>query len=278
MNLEYKFKKIRSLGINLFFGTTFFLFIYSIGSAFNLFALLGLDSFKNLLYRFLSFSLLISFILIFIGSKFEKKHERFEKINTQLLKENGIDQKYFEHQLQFIEPHEQGHNQTKKFFGISILVYGINIIIFIIDTGYIRDHSEPNADLGILKSGIYIYSFALVMISLAFLIAMVAGNFTEDTMRTYFKGYHVHESFMGIYFIFIGIPLMATSSFNYSPFAMGCGFLVAGAFLIGRDWRDIVKGDILVNKNDEKDYKTYLKLKKNKEKLLYSEKNEQNDQ
>jgi hypothetical protein len=38
-------------------------------------------------------------------------------------------------------------------------------------------------------------------------------------------------------------------------------FIVAGIFLIGRDWKDVVAGRILVHYSKEEDYDEYKKLK-----------------
>ena len=95
-------------------------------------------------------------------------------------------------------------------------------------------------------------------------MALVSGNLNEDVFRLYIKGYHVHESIIGLYFVLIGGPLL----WGYSlQFEIGIAFMAAGIFLVGRDWKDVVKGDLLVHKSLEPDYDAYMNLKKQQSRL-----------
>ncbi len=107
---------------------------------------------------------------------------------------------------------------------------------------------------------------ALGSIAVGCLVALVSGNMTEDVWRTYIAGFHVHEGFVGIYFALIGGPMLAMAAISVEYY-IGLVFILSGVFLVGRDWRDIVKGEILVHKSHEPDYEQYAALKAKKNEL-----------
>ena len=252
-------QRMRRIGFIAFFGNTFLFLIYSVFVAFDLFVLFPAPNFRLAFFWILFIIMLGSFLLMFIGSRLQnviKKadaglKERIEKTNLKNLSE--LELNYFVHQQDYAPPPDSNRKGTIKVLLITSLVIGVAIVFGVLSI-------QP------LAQGFYAYSVSLGSITVGCLIALVSGNITEDVWRTYIAGYHVHESFVGIYFAIIGGPMMiiAISPVEYY---VGLIFIVAGVFLIGRDWKDVVKGEILVHKSTEPDYEQYIALKAKKDEL-----------
>ena len=250
-------RNIRLIGLFLFFGNTFLQFALSFFIAFDLFTLLGVSSLETSLFYILCLVMLTGFLLIFLGSLIQRKFKKPEVDASKL----GEQADFYEHQQQFAEPKETREKGVSRFFLILLILI---IITAIITTAY---NWTMEGTLYSVWRGFYAYTFAFGAVGIAFLVAMVVGNVNEDMWRLYIRGYHVHESVFGIYFAMIGAPLLATYAFYTLQFAIGMVFIVAGIFLIGRDWKDVVAGRILVHYSKEDDYEEYKKLKENREKL-----------
>ncbi len=225
--------------------------------AFNIFALIPFPDLRTIVFVVLFGIMIGGFFLMFIGSRLQKVVEKAEaKVKGAT---NGMNQanlskseaEFLNHQQEYAAPRGPERRGTMKFFVITLFVLVLAIVFQALSI-------QPFA------SGFYAYTVALGSIAVACLTALVTGNMTEDVWRTYIAGFHVHESFVGIYFALIGGPMLAIPA-SMMEFYMGLIFVVAGVFLVGRDWRDVVKGEILVHKSKEPDYEQYaaLKAKKN---------------
>jgi hypothetical protein len=290
-----KLKNLRQFGTIVSFLSTFFFFCYGVACAFDIYNMINIMYLELITFISLCTMLGIGFVSLFIGSTIQQKIDREtygkivpkeviqqsqvidvqppqaeisthnlpipEKILADLedAQKSGVNMDFYIQQQEYLSVRSGGQGQTKPIFIFTIVLSFFNLFLYIVNKGYI-----PSAGfLTVLASfwdSIYIYTFCLGTISVAFLIAFVAGNVTEDFMRNYIKGYHIHESVVGIYFILIGVPIMATTEFFNIRFSLGNSFLIAGIFLIGRDWKDIVKGNIFVHQSKEYDYEQYLKL------------------
>ncbi len=257
-------RRVRKTGFVAFFGNTFLFLIFSVFVAFNIFSLIPIPDLRTIVFWILFGIMMGGFCLMFLGSRLQKVVEKAEAKAKGVT--NGINQanlsktdaEFLNHQLEYAAPRGPERRGTMKIFVVTLIVIACAGLFEVLS-------NQPfAAGFQSLARGFSAYSIALGSIAVACLVALVSGNMTEDVWRTYIAGYHVHESFVGIYFALIGGPMlfMNGSSLEYY---LGLIYVVAGVFLVGRDWRDVVKGEILVNKSKEPDYEQYaaLKAKKN---------------
>ncbi|MBD3186404.1 hypothetical protein GF325_06210 [Candidatus Bathyarchaeota archaeon] len=75
------------------------------------------------------------------------------------------------------------------------------------------------------------------------LIARSAGFVNVDVYEVSAGGYHIHETVLGLLFLFVGLVfiLLGTELDLY----LGLVLFFAGAFFIGRDWKDYAEGRII---------------------------------
>ncbi len=250
-------RRVRKTGFVAFFGNTFLFLIYSVFVAFNIFSLIPIPDLRIMVFWVLFGIMMGGFLLMFIGSRLQKVVEKAEArekggefgINQDKL--SKAEAEFVNHQQEYAAPRGPERRGTLKFFVVTLTVLACAILFGVLSI-------QPFA------GGFYAYSMAFGSIAVACFVALVSGNMTEDVWRTYIAGYHVHESFVGIYFAVIGGPMLAMAAFSVEYY-LGLIYVVAGVFLVGRDWRDVAKGEILVHKSKEPDYEQYaaLKAKKN---------------
>ncbi|MBD3354042.1 MAG: hypothetical protein GF364_21350 [Candidatus Lokiarchaeota archaeon] len=260
-------KKIKKLGMIVFLIDVFLMLLHSFTSAFSLHSLLGLEDYKSKIFMVFTLIMTISFLLMYFGAKIEvKNNKKNGKRKLEFCKE--MDPEFCEHQKEFLTPQTDGQGQTIPVIRISLVLFILMMLIYYSYYNAFELSSEDLSTIPPFWRGSFLYTMAFFFISVSFLIAKAAGNLTEDMMRTYILGFHVHESVLGIMLIITGVPLMATApAYYFLEFIIGGAFVVSGIFLIGRDWQDIAKGDILVHKSKEKDYQIYVKIAEEKETL-----------
>lgn len=277
MNLS----KLKRIGLFIFLLDVGMLGVHGFLLSFNLLEMMNLASYEDQIVFMYIMILTSSFLLMYFSAKIDTKrktecNEDNELISAEIEK-HSIDEGFISHQHKYVMQSADGNGQTLPFIRISVVVYFLLVIFYSAFSINLAEIEEQAGLAGLLK-GIYIYSLAFFTISVAFLVAKMAGNITEDMMRTYVFGYHVHESVLGIVLVLVGLPLIVSASGFYDlqlPFALS--FVSAGIFLIGRDWQDIVRGDILVHKDDEKDYDDYVKLAEMKKSLVRCKQDERAD-
>ncbi len=250
-------RRVRKTGFVAFFGNTFLFLLYSVFVAFNIFALIPVPDLRIIVFWILFGIMFGGFALMFLGSRLQKVVEKAEATEKGVT--NGINQanlsktetEFLNHQQEYAAPKGPERRGTMKVFGLTLLIIACAVLFGVLSI-------EP------LARALYAYSVAFGLIAVGCFVALVSGNMTEDVWRTYLAGYHVHESFVGIYFALIGGPMLAFAALSVEYY-VGLIYIVSGVFLLGRDWRDVVKGEILVHKSKEPDYEQYaaLKAKKN---------------
>ncbi len=254
-------RKLRVAGLAVFFGNTFLQFAWSVFSAFDLFWLLGIDGYKWLAFDVMALIMALGFTLMFLGALLQRKVKK-PKIDVAKLGDSAA---FYQQQKEYAEPEATGTagggKGTFKFFGIALAFFAATA------TMYFLWDAVPGIWVGILYQGFYQCSIAFGSVAVGFLVALVVGNVNEDVWRLYIAGYHVHESVIGLYFTCIGTPMLAGGFYSLS-FCIGMAFIVSGIFLVGRDWKDVVKGDILVHKSREPDYDEYIRLKSKRGSVL----------
>ncbi|MHA1682104.1 MAG: hypothetical protein ACTSUE_14290 [Promethearchaeota archaeon] len=75
------------------------------------------------------------------------------------------------------------------------------------------------------------------------LISRAAGFVNLDVYEFSFLGYHVHETVLGILFIFVGLVFILLG--NEIELYLGLLLFFSGSFFIGRDWKDFASGKII---------------------------------
>jgi hypothetical protein len=252
-------RRMRITGLAAFFGNTFLFLAYSIFVAFNIFSLIPIVGLRTIVFWVLFGIMIGGFCLLFLGSRLQKMVETAEtrakgagnRINQANLSKSDVE--FINQQQEYASPKGPEGRDTMKFLGITLLVIVLAIIFW-------------DLSLNPLARGFYAYSVALGAIAIACLVALVSGNVSEDLWRAYLAGYHVHESFVGIYFAIIGGPMVALAAFSVEYY-LGLSYVISGVFLVGRDWKDVVQGKILVHKSKEPDYEQYAALKAKKKQI-----------
>ncbi len=254
-------RKLRVAGLVTFFGNTFLQFAWSVFSAFDLFSLLGVRAYKWLIFDILALVMALGFALMFLGALLQRKVKKPQVDAAKL----GDSAAFYRQQKEYAEPETAetggGGKATFRFFGIALAIFASTAVIFILTD------AVPGTLGGILYQGLFQCSIAFGTVAVGFLVALVVGNVNEDVWRFYIAGYHVHESMIGLYFTCIGTPMLVPGFYTL-PFCIGMAFIVSGIFLVGRDWKDVVKGDILVHKSREPDYDEYMRLKSKRGSVL----------
>jgi hypothetical protein len=258
-------RKMRVAGLYTFFANTFLQFTWSIFSAFDLFGLIGASALRRPIFSVLSVVMALGFTLMFLGALLQRKVKK-PVVDAVTLGDSAA---FYQHQKDYAEPEASSTGKgtskaTFKFFGVALGFFLVTAVF-----GLITDWAPPAWSIPAypLFQGFFQYSVAFGAVAVGFLVALVVGNVNEDVWRLYVAGYHVHESVIGLYFTCIGAPMLATGIYGLE-FCIGMAFIVSGIFLVGRDWKDVVKGDILVHKSREPDYDEYMKLKSKRSSFL----------
>ena len=247
-------RKLRVAGLYTFFGNTFAQLAWSLFSAFDLFYILGAGAYKHPVFAILAIIMVLGFTLMFLGALLQRKVKKPAIDDAKL----GDSAAFYEQQKQYAEPEAAGSGgkskATFKFFGVALAFFAATAGMYVL-WDYL-----PESWVAILYQGFYQYAIAFGAVAVGFLVALVVGNVNEDVWRLYIAGYHVHESVIGLYFTCVGAPMLASGMYGLE-FCIGLAFIVAGIFLVGRDWKDVVRGNILVHKSREPDYDEYMRLK-----------------
>ncbi|MFX0099416.1 MAG: hypothetical protein ACFFCS_07520 [Candidatus Hodarchaeota archaeon] len=255
-------RKMRLVGLVIFFGNTFVLFTFSLFHSFNLFSLLNISGVKDLAFSILALVMATGFLLMFIGGVLQRKFQGTEEEKD--VEKLGIDKELYEKQKEYGAPKEVKGRDAYIFLWITLIFFALTAVFYLLDN--VLPWSPWSYLLYNFNRGFYHYSVAFGAVAVAILVSFIVGNINEDVMRFYIGPYHLHESVIGIYFAMIGGPLL--SYWFYSlEFCIGLAFLVSGIFLVGRDWEDVVKGEMLVHKSREADYEKYKKMKEHQEEL-----------
>jgi hypothetical protein len=264
MDANSLLRRLRGAGLYMFFGNTFLQLTWSVFSAFDLFSLLGVAGYKRPVFSVLATVMALGFVLMFLGALLQRKVKK-PQVDAATLGDSAA---FYQHQKEYAEPvvtGSAGHGKaTFKFFGIALAIFAATGIVAAL---YEAIPAPQGNVFYTLFQGLYQSSIAVGTVAVGFLVALVVGNVNEDVWRLYIAGYHVHESVIGLYFTCIGAPMLA-GGFYGLEFCIGIAFIVAGIFLVGRDWKDVVKGDILVHKSREPDYDEYMRLKSKRGSVL----------
>ncbi|MHA1733696.1 MAG: hypothetical protein ACTSU5_17255 [Promethearchaeota archaeon] len=92
---------------------------------------------------------------------------------------------------------------------------------------------------------LYYLALGLSLVLVAILLAEAVGHLNQDIWRVYVLGRHVHESLMGMAYVLVAVPLVVLHA-GFADLHVGLFYFLAGAFLIGRDWKDVARGEVLV--------------------------------
>nr|MDO8109219.1 hypothetical protein [Candidatus Sigynarchaeota archaeon] len=205
--------------------------IFIAASAFNDPALADL---KEIFSYTISFVSLGSFLLLGISSEGKDRAAEMEKI-IQQRKQRMLDFGLTEEQAKLIEEeflparYKSGKKAKMIFFGIAIVglgLYGFFYFAF-------------NHQFHIFA----MYGIVGATISVGFILSGFAGELNLEIFRLEILKLHVHEAAIGIFFIIVAVPLLYNGASIDRVLALFYFFV--GAFLIGRDWKDLSRGKII---------------------------------
>jgi hypothetical protein len=238
------------------------MFIYSILLAFNIQILLGIDGPTSDL---ISFCLSGPLIIIMFFSYRHHPALGMTQDQSELenrIKNTNIDKEFYESQKEYFPPKEQGNKQFRILIILALALYIPTIVLLIFrEYNRVMEISYP-LYLDYIWNALFFYSFVFSLILICLFVLNMAGKQNTIWQRLYVFGFHIHESTFGILLILIGVPYIMTIGNVYTfQFFMGSGLIVTGVTLIGKDWKDVVKGDFVVHKSKEKDYSEYMKMK-----------------
>lgn len=93
---------------------------------------------------------------------------------------------------------------------------------------------------------LWIWEIVAIVVFIAFAVNLprLAGTVNDDIQEFHVRGYHVHESIFGVFFIFTGI-LFLFNVHNTVDLIFAAFFFVAGGFLFGRDVKDVMAGKFI---------------------------------
>ncbi|MHA1680261.1 MAG: hypothetical protein ACTSUE_04595 [Promethearchaeota archaeon] len=208
-------------------------FVYSIflaaepfGSGYN-------PAIKNVTSFALAFISLSGFLMLGIASEGKDRIGEIQKI-IQERKQKMIDLGLTESQARLVEeefrpPVVKGVKFKKFFFGMAII--GLGLFAFIYFVFDLRYHIFA------------MYGLVGAIISVGFILSGFAGDLNVELWRFEIFGLHIHEAAVGIFFILVGVPLMYNGAAIDKILA--AFYFFVGAFLIGRDWKDMANGRII---------------------------------
>ncbi len=209
------------------FGYSFFI----AASAFNDPNLVDL---KEVLSWCISMVSLGSFLLIGISSEGKDRAAEIERL-IEKRKQRMIDFGLTEEQAKLVEEEfmpvrtRRGKKAKLLFFGMAIVGIGIFGFFYLV--------------FGWSFHVFAMYGLVGATISVGFILAGFAGEMNAELFRFTIRGLHIHEAAIGIFFIIVAVPLLYNGSSIDRVLALF--YLFVGAWLLGRDWKDMSAGKII---------------------------------
>ncbi|MFX0100845.1 MAG: hypothetical protein ACFFCS_14815 [Candidatus Hodarchaeota archaeon] len=211
-------------------------FIYSIFLSAGILRDPALLDFRNVISYSLSISSLSGFFLLALASEGSDRIEEVQLImleKKRRMKELGLTEEEVKLAGEDFTPVEKKGKKFKLFFLImgiiGLLVYGIIYLIF----------SEKLMYLAI-------YGLVGALVSVGFYLSGFAGELNVELWRFEIFRLHIHEAAIGIFFIIVAVPLQYTGTTIDK--ILGAFYFFVGAFLVGRDWKDVSAGKIIERK------------------------------
>jgi len=135
-------------------------------------------------------------------------------------------------------------NQLRSIYIITVIIIATTVILLLLRMFVIGEYTIPWLEY--IWCGLFYYSYTLSMLLIAVLVLRLAKNAVAVDYRINIRGYHIHESAFGIYFLFIGVPLILTAGNMFTLESFIGGFFTSfGLSLIGRDWEDVIQGHFI---------------------------------
>ncbi|MHA1793808.1 MAG: hypothetical protein ACTSVI_14285 [Promethearchaeota archaeon] len=227
------FRFIRLLSLWILAFSLIASFIYSILLAAEPFMDPINGSIKELVSYILAFANLTGFLMLGIASEGKDRRAEVERIiqeKKNKMREFGLTEEQVKLVGNEFMPVKRKSMKFKKFF-FSMAIGGLGTYGFLYFLFNVRYHIFA------------MYGLVGAIISVGFILSSFAGELNVELWRFEIFGLHVHESAIGIFFMMVAIPLMYNGSTVDKLLAAFYFFI--GAFLIGRDWRDVAAGKII---------------------------------
>ncbi len=201
----------------------------------------GLLDFRESLSVTVSILSLVGFILLGIASEGKDRAAEIQRIineRKQRMKDFGLTEEQAKLvQDEFMPSRVKGKKAKLFFFGMAIACLGAY--------GMIYFASGMTEQIHVLAT----YGLTGAVISTGFILAGFAGELNVEIWRAEIFGIRVHEAAIGIFFVIIAVPLLYFGSSIDKILA--AFYIFTGAFLIGRDWKDVSAGKVVERARQE---------------------------
>jgi hypothetical protein len=225
---------LRVLGLWIFTFSLIVSFGYSIFIASTAFNDPSLAQFKEILSYSISFVSLGGFLLIAIASESKDRATEIERI-LQERKQRMIDLGLTEDQARLVEA-EFMPVRTKRGKKAKLCFYIMACFCLSI-------YTVLRFAFGQVYNAFAMYGLVGATISVGFSLSGFAGELNVEVFRLEIWHLHIHEAAIGIFFIIVSVPLLYNGASTDKILALFYFFI--GAFLIGRDWKDVSAGKII---------------------------------
>lgn len=230
---------LRVLGLWIFTGSMIVSFGYSIFIASTALNDPTLAQLKEILSYAISFVSLGSFLLIAIGSEYKDRAAEIERILEER-KKRMIELGLTEEQARLVEeefmPVRIKRGRKAKIFFYFMAAFCLSI------------YTVLRFAFGQIYNGFAMYGLVGATISTGFVLSRFAGEINVEVFRFEIMHLHIHEAAIGIFFIIVSVPLLYNGASTDKILALFYFFI--GAFLIGRDWKDVSAGKIIERKKN----------------------------
>src|SRR5271157_1793698 len=192
---------------------------------------------KEILSYSISFVSLGGFMLIAIASEYKDRAAEIERI-LQERKQRMIELGLTEEQARLVEE-EFMPVRTKRGRKAKIFFYFMAAFCLAV-------YTVLRFAFGQIYNAFAMYGLVGATISVGFMLSGFAGELNVEVFRFEIWHLHVHEAANGIFFVIVSVPLLYNGASTDKILALFYFFI--GAFLIGRDWKDVSAGKIIERK------------------------------
>ena len=228
---------LRVLGLWIFTFSLIVSFGYSIFIASTEYNDPTLAQLKEILSYSIAFVSLGGFLLIALASEYKDRAAEIDRILEER-KQRMIELGLTEEQAQLVEeefmPVRTKRGRKAKLFFYFMACFCLSI------------YTVLRFAFGQVYNAFAMYGLVGATISVGFLLSGFAGELNVEVFRFEIWHLHIHEAAIGIFFIIVSVPLLYNGAVTDKILALFYFFI--GAFLIGRDWKDVSAGKIIEHK------------------------------
>jgi hypothetical protein len=211
-------------------------FVYGLLLAFHVFGGPNGMEMKGIVSWSLSGASCVGFLLLTIASEFRDRASDIQRViaeRRERMREFGLTEEQARLvEAEFLPTQRKGKKAKVLFVALSFAFIGLYAFFYYVF----------HVQLDVLAT----YGIATSIISVGFFLSGFAGEINVEIFRFEIFRLHVHEAAVGIFFIIVALPLVyfgVTVDKVLSAF-----YMFIGAWLMGRDWKDLSAGKIIERK------------------------------